>query len=127
MSEIIDQQATSGRVGRPPGSFQTPRTVLRTNLIQTLKLCQELRGLMGDLIRDVRKALREPTFPFRERLAVMESITKALLDSAKSVESVVKTIAQIDSMDRPAPVQVEVEEPEEEGSVEDIMKELQGE
>jgi hypothetical protein len=103
--------------GRPTGSVATPRTQLRIDMMQTSKLNREMRGLAEKLVKDLKIRAESPDLPLKDRLEILSTLTGALQNQSRSMESIVKLLAAADAV---------ASDHNEEQTAEDVLNELQG-
>jgi hypothetical protein len=101
--------------GRPAGSIQTPKSLLRSDITSTIKLNTRIRSLIDTIITDLTKQTSNPETPVQARLNIIVSLSQALNASTKTIETVVKMLEDSPKAET---------QPEREESVEDILKGL---
>ena len=88
------------KAGRPEGSIITPKTILRRDMMATGNLNRKMRKLTESLVAQLQDVVNDREQPIKVKLEVLSTLTQAMMNQAKSLESAAKLLTAAEEMDR---------------------------
>jgi len=87
------------KAGRPVGSVENPRTLLKRDMLATSKLNRTMRELAEKLVKKVNAMADRHDISLEDQLKIISTLTGSLQNQSRSMESLAKVLAAADAAD----------------------------